>query len=195
MSFVGLIAGHIGKPQTQEDFGVSVPDGTEVEREGLHILPYMLAAQRRLIGLGHRCVLLTYASYNDRTAWFHENLGDVLVHCHLNGGKGNYGSVYHDRRSTLGRRLAESIRTQGQRLVELTDFRSFQAYDDRTPDVKKPWLYRSYSCISSAFPLRPVAVLYEPFFLDQPDHQGLLTPEGALRVGEVLADGVSAYLD
>lgn len=193
---VYLSRDHSGKPGRRSvDRGASADldgDGTiaQDEREANLTPRYLLAAEEALLAMGHRVIPVSDGWYPDR----HKRVNgyaaavdgpQVYVAAHLNAGLGTYGSVFFDYRSTTGEALADAI-GKALHLVapELSAVRSI-------PANPEDWTANAYSTIRGVG--RPVAVCYEPCFIDNPEHAELLNGEGLRAVGLALANGINSY--
>ena len=146
---------------------------------------YMRHAEDRLRELGHRVVIVSAGEghdYHRRWKIADSMKADVYVQCHCNAGRGDYGLVVHDPRSSKGKALAGRVR---------------DALDDACPELR-----RTLASPGDRFPraqnvidgVKAVALVYEPGFLDTPGHNPLWRPAGLERVGIALADGIDEWL-
>ena len=201
MPTVYLDRQHAGKPGRRvRDRGAAADldgDGlVEVhEREAMLTPVYLLAAETRLIEYGFDVYTLADGSYRDR----HERVNEYdrdergascYVAAHLNAGWRNrpgdaYGAIFYDYRSTSGRSLAKRIAAE-LRLVapELSDVKV-------RPASPNDWTRNAFYTIAN---VNPVAVCYEPAFMDCETHAAILgTAEGLEAIGRALADGVNRW--
>jgi N-acetylmuramoyl-L-alanine amidase len=191
MSLIALDRQHAGVPsRAYADAGAWADLDRDGQRDGeeseaLLTPVYILAAETRLRELGHSVVVLSDGQYPDRHARVNAYKADVYVAAHLNAGGGDYGLAVHDARSAAGKALAASV------------VRSLTA---ACPELRRGVVGdtvgfpRALACIDGVYSGRPVAVCYEPCFMDRQEHQGLLRPDGLVRLGRALADGIDAWL-
>ncbi len=103
------------------------------------------------------------------------------VAAHLNAGGGRHGLVMHDARSHGGRLLAQAIAARLATLPVLAGckVRALHAGD------------RGLSCVSGIYagPRYLSGVVFEPLFLDCPDHAAYIADGGLEQVGHLLALG------
>jgi len=195
---------HVGRPSRPGDLGAACDlDGDGVvepdEREVALVRQYVAEARTRLEAAGVRVVVLEHGEYRERHAQAGEEARGArraaYVACHVNAGGGDYGLVVFDGRSVLGRALAD-------RLCEALVMRCrpplTRAVTSWTASASDASPYpRAWSCIQGIYrgPAGLSGCLYEPFFLDRPDHAALATEDGLRRVGAALAAGVLAHLE
>ena len=178
---------HVGKPNNWDDVGaVSPTDITEVWLTQ----QYIQHAEWRLRDLGVDVCVLSDGTYSER----HERVNtyarghdkSVYIACHINAGGGTYCATFYDYRSVKGESLAECInRKMGQR-CQIENTKALKAKPD-------DWTKNAYYTIKGVG--QPVAVCFEPFFIDSDVHTHLLTQDGLKAVGLGLADGIKLYLD
>lgn len=148
---------------------------------------YITHAAGLLTAAGHTVHLLDTGSYNDRHRKALQLVGasrGIYIQCHVNAGRGTYGLVMHDRRSKDGARAASTL---GAALKALPGISRPEAWPI---DAKT----RGFSCIDGIWAApKMCGVVYEPGFIDSPEHAGLWTSEGLRAVGEALAAGVGAF--
>lgn len=184
---------HRGKPNKPGDLGAGFDsDGDGIvqvhEQEAMHTGLIQLAAEARLIELGHEVFPMSHGTYKERHQWANEHGVDVYVALHLNSGPGGYGAVFHDYQSKphRGPALAASIAEVLRRTCdELTTVKVLAA-DPRDPDWKRP-----YYCIRGL--TSPIGIVFEPFFMPEPSHASLLLEQGKRRVGAALALGIHQW--
>jgi len=156
------------------------------EREAMLTPGYILAAEARLIALGHEVIVISDGTYAARALRAIDYGADVYVACHANAGAGDYGLAVANVGSTQGAALAAAItRHLGTLCPELR----------RTVvgDTSAASFPRAAACIGGVAKARAVGICYEPGFLDQPAHAALWTPAGLVRVGQALAEGIHAW--
>ncbi len=196
MSLVLLDIQHRGRPSRPGDRGARGPAGAEAD-----LAPwYALACAERLAELGVPALLLGSGEYPDRHALARrlasaEDGPVAYAACHLNAGGGDYGLVGHDARSNGGAVLAKAVAGPLSGLPELSGVRVVELWDDRAEP--HPWRYRGLATLRGIYagPARLSGVLLEPAFVDTPQHQPLLAPEGLERLGRALAEGLHAWLN
>lgn len=113
----------------------------------------------------------------------------VYIACHVNaGGKNaNYTAAFYDHRSSKGEILAKCINDRLQmRIPQFSnprDTREIKAEPDN-------WTKNALYCIKG---VSPVAICWEPFFIDSEHHKSFLEEDGLKLLGECLADGIKTY--
>lgn len=188
---------HSGKPgRKAEDRGAAADldgDGSISvdEREAMLTARYGLAAEAALIEAGHIVVPIADGWYSDRhrrvnqyAGTFPKEYPQVYVSLHLNAGGGDYGAVFYDHRSRSGPELSARIAKQLRMVApELNGVKCIPA---------KPgdWTKHAWATIQVQ---QPVAICYEPAFIDCPEHSELLTKEGLSCIGRALAAGIDAW--
>lgn len=188
---VALDRGHAGKGPGSGDRGASSDldgDGQVEthEREAMLTPAYILAAEHALLLLGHEVICLSDGSYAARQARAIGYGCDVYVACHLNAGSGDYGLAVHNPGSVAGRALATAITGKLRVLCpELARVVVGEAREGSFP--------RAAACIGDLARAKPIGIVYEPWFLDQPAHHGLATGGAPTRVGQALAEGIDAW--
>jgi hypothetical protein len=126
---------------------------------------------------------------------------------HVNAGRGTDALIGHDARSRLGEArssgMVRRLRAVGylggkvRTVAHLDDrFKRDAAGKWRTEAGGLAWLYRGLTCIGGIYQGPPgfTGHLIEPFFIDQPEHLSLTTPEGLDSLGVLLADAVLVAL-
>ncbi len=187
---------HAGKGPGSPDYGAQADldgDGrVEVhEREAMLTPGYILAAERRLVELGHEVIALSDGSYAARASRAIGYAADVVIACHVNAGGGDHGLVVHTPGSIKGADLARHVLDAlGLACPELRrTIRGVYADDG----AKTPIYTRAATCIGPYARARPVAAVFEPGFLDREEHRSMFTPEGLDRIGVALAEGLHRY--
>ena len=122
-------------------------------------------------------------------------IADAYIACHINAGGGTYGLCLYDQRSRQGRALAERVASSMSlawvpRTISSARHAAAMPEDDRGV---RHWTANALELIKHVYPGRACGLVYEPGFLDNPDHQLLWTPDGLREVGHVLARGVLAW--
>ena len=189
---------HYGKPG-QNDLGAGADlDGDGVveldEREANLTLLYINAAKQLAEAQGHTVYVLDSGWYSDR----HEQaIGIALSHpddmcayiaCHLNAGGGSYSLALHDYRSHGGENLAKAVATEMS--VKIPEI-SRHLVRAASPDE---WTNGYYTVKGIyAGPGNLSGVCFEPVFMDNVEHQALLTPEGLVLLGQILANACIAW--
>lgn len=198
MAIVFLDRQHAGKPGKLNDRGAAADldgDGKKEihELEAMRTPLYLLQAEQRLISHGHKVITLSDGWYSDRHKRVNSYANKVggraiYVAAHLNAGGGSYGVVFYDHRSQNGQKLSEKIAARLEATCpELT--RGVKTRAANPADGTKN-AYYTIKGIGT-----PVAICFEPCFMDTPEHQGLLEGEGLVRIGYALADGINDWLE
>ena len=156
------------------------------EREAMLTPGYILAAEARLIALGHEVIVISDGTYPARALRAIDYGADVYVACHANAGAGDYGLAVANVGSARGAALATAI--AGKLRVLCPELRRVVVGD--TSAASFP---RAAACIGGVAKARAIGICYEPGFLDQPSHAALWTPAGLVRVGHALAEGIDAW--
>jgi N-acetylmuramoyl-L-alanine amidase len=179
---------HIGKPNKRKDMGASIGDKPE-QTEAYWTSLYAFFCEMKLRELGHEVMRITdgiYSSRHSRVNNYHSYREDqgVYISCHINAGGGDKGIMFYDYRSLRGKELAKCICTK---LSELTQISTTKSIACRPED----WTKNAFNTIKGI--QRPVAICCEPFFIDNPRNQELLTFSNIKRVGELLAEGIHLW--
>jgi len=187
---------HSGKPGRKAgDRGAAVDldgDGTIGidEREAMLTARYLLACEAALLEAGHTVIPISDGWYSDRHARVNQYAGgfdcqQVYVAAHLNAGKGDYGAVFWDHRSRSGPELASRIARQIRMVApEINGVKTIAAKPD-------DWTRAAFATIAGV--VQPVAICFEPFFMDQPSHADLSSRSGLAAIGRGLAAGIDAW--
>jgi hypothetical protein len=187
---------HSGKPgKRAKDTGAGADidgDGTiELhEQEALLTPRYIWAAELALRAAGHIVIPISDGSYTDRfrrinsyVGTFPRHMPQVMIACHLNAGRGSYGSCFYDYRSRSGPELAARIAKQLRMVApELNGVKCIAAKPD-------DWTRNAFATIQCT----PVAICFEPFFIDADHAVELSTPESMTAIGRSLAAGIDAW--
>jgi len=194
---------HSGKPARPLDTGASYDIdgdgkiGTD-EQEALLTPRYLWAAELALREMGHIVIPISDGTYGDRhnrvnsyAGTFAAHVPQIYVSGHLNAGwKGQpgsaYGAVFYDSRSRSGPELASRVARQLRMVApELNGVKCIPA---------KPgdWTKNAWATIQVQ---QPVALCFEPAFIDCPEHAELLTPEGLHLIGRSLAAGINNWIE
>jgi N-acetylmuramoyl-L-alanine amidase len=179
---------HHGKPNRWGDCGAS--------NDGVHetwlTAQYIHHCEWKLREAGIDVCVLSDGWYKDR----HQRVNQyarghdksVYVSCHINAGGGDYGATFYDHRSTNGQRLATHI---NGRLHQWCD-----PLHNKTKQIAaRPddWTSNAFNTIKRVS--SPVAVCFEPFFIDCENHKSLTSLSGLELVGTALAVGIKSYLE
>jgi len=200
---IALDRQHVGKPGKRIDdlgaWGDLDRDGKAsiIESEAIWTGLYLWHAELALREMGHSVYPMSHGRYSDRHKAANKAGCDVYVAAHLNsltggtrsGQTANYGAVFFDGRSSRGNgpALADAI---GAELGKLP------AIGSRVriwPAQSGDWTSRAYSTIRGVS--RPVAICYEPAFLDYAGHQRAFftSAESVAPLGLALARGIHAW--
>ena len=179
---------HHGKPKNWDDCGAS--------NDGVHetwlTSQYINHCEWKLRDAGIDVCVLSDGSYKDRHARVNEyakcHSKSVYVACHINAGGGDYGCTFFDHRSPRGRDLAVHI---NGRLHQWCD--PLHNKTKSIPCNPDDWTKNAYNTIKGIG--APVAVCFEPFFIDCEQHKTLKTPHGLELVGLSLAVGIKSFLE
>ena len=184
-----LDLGHAGKPPPHDrDRGAVRADGvTEADLAQL----YIAAATERATMRGAQVRYPMTPSYYGarqieacRMAQLDPDTQHRYVACHLNAGGGRYGLVGYDRRSKLGRALAEEL---AGALADACHWLGGVRAHGVGHDSAMTWERNVFATISRvlAGPANIAAVCFEPGFIE---HDAATTPEALAMYGIVLAD-------
>jgi len=199
---IALDRQHVGKPHRLDDLGAwgdldGDGEASIIESEAIWTGLYLWHAELALREMGHSVYLMSHGRYSDRHKAANKAGCDVYVAAHLNsltggsrsGQTANYGAVFFDHRSSRGNgpALADAI---GAELGKLP------AIGSRVriwPAKPTDWTSRAYSTIRGVS--RPVAICYEPAFLDYGPHQEAFfkSAESVAPLGLALARGIHAW--
>jgi len=199
MATVFLDRQHAGKPgRNASDRGASADldgDGSvgSHEKEAMLTPKYLLHAEERLLDLGHDVITLSDGWYSQRHARVNTYSGQtagskVYVSAHLNAGGGEYGAVFYDHRSRSGPKLAQEIALKLK--AACPEIGGGIKVIPAQPD---DWTVNAYNTVRGV--QSPVAVCFEPCFIDTDSHHALLTDSGLSRIGKALADGIHAWAE
>jgi len=167
-------------------------------------LAYGTAAIDRLRATGkYDATWAGSGTYRERQERAHHQGAVAFINCHCNAGAsvlrdaGNprNHTTYFDFRSgqhgRTGRLLANHLTQACSKAFPWPD-----THDGRwRARESKPnhWTQNAYYLVR--FAGRVPAVVFEPGFLDEPEHQSLWTPWGLEQLGHALADGIIAFLE
>ena len=201
---IALDRQHVGKPGRHiDDLGAwgdldNSGDNSDVlENEAIWTGLYLFYCEIELRRMGHSVYPMSHGRYSERHKAANKAGCDAYIAAHLNsltggtrsGQTANYGAVFYDGRSSTenGPALAEAI---GAQLVELPALRSRVRI---WPAKPTDWTSRAYSTIRGVG--RPVAICYEPAFMDYGPHQQAFfqSAESVAVLGQALARGVHAW--
>ena len=183
---------HMGKISKLWDRGASADvdkDGIE-EQEAFLTWQIALIAHRELIAKGHPVICLSDGGYADRQSrcnQYQERIAPqnaVYIAMHLNAGGGSYAASFFDHRSQRGAALGECINIEQALLC--SEISSFKVI----PATPSNWTKHAYNTIKGA---RAIGICWEPAFLDNRDHHPLFHPEGIMRIGQSLANGIDSF--
>lgn len=195
MSVVILSRDHVGKPGHHDmgaTFDLNKNKVIEITEQEAMLTGYIaLAAEQRLRELGHAVIPISDGWYYQRHSRANTHAMEfpgeksVYVALHLNAGGGDYGSVFHHYSSKPGRIMADYIADElSTECPELTRTKVWGAAPGGTWD-------NAWNTIRGVG--KPIALVYEPAFMDNPDHAPLFKPGGLVRLGCALADGIARW--
>jgi hypothetical protein len=189
---------HYGKPN-QNDLGAGADldgDGkVELDEREANLTPlYIDAAKQLAEAEGHTVYVLDSGWYSDRheqaigIAMSHPDDMCAYIACHLNAGGGNYSLALHDYRSHGGEKLALAVAAGMSTRISEIERNLVRA---ASPD---DWS-NAYNTIKGIYagPGNLSGVCFEPVFMDNIEHQALLTPEGLRLLGQILAESCIAW--
>ena len=199
MALIFLDRQHTGKPgRKASDRGAEADldgDGkVEVhEREAMLTPKYLLHAEERLIELGHDVITLSdgwYSERHDRVNRYSERVSGskIYIAAHLNAGGGNYGALFYDSRSSSGAKLGQEIALKMKHTCP-----ELEGGIKVIPAKPGDWTVHALNTIRGVG--SPVALCFEPCFIDNDTHRYMLTDEGLSRIGVALADGIDEWLN
>ena len=182
-------AGQIRKPSAYGAYSRLVE-----RHEADMTLDYLAAAERKLRELGIDVVNISDGRYPERHMRVLEyaNIAQgtsVYVAAHLNAGGGDYGAVFHDYRSSMGKDCSLVVA---------------DALDEECPELARvlvkearsdDWTKNAFATIAGIYVGRPCALCFEPCFVDSASHLPLLEPKGLERVGIALAHGINNWME
>tara|TARA_R110000765_G_scaffold84023_2_gene162820 strand:- start:1670 stop:2239 length:570 start_codon:yes stop_codon:yes gene_type:complete len=180
---------HTGQAKRPNAMGASIGDKME-EQEAYWTGLYAFFCGMRLRELGYDVIQLSDGNYKARHArvnWYEENYPQeksVYLACHINAGGGSSSIMFYDHRSGNGKKLAKCMADSMSKLTQISTSKTRPA----TPD---DWTKNAYYTIKGV--QKPVGICVEPFFIDNPENQELLTLDNIKRVGDLLADGVHLW--
>lgn len=175
---------HLGKPGKWNDEGAKNAEVTETYLTS----QYIFAAENHLRMMGIDVCVLTDGWYKERHARVNQYAEGkcVYIACHINAGGGAYGASFYDHRSSAGSALAHQVNIALANACP--ELQSVKRIECKPGD----WTEHAYNTIKNVG--RPVALCFEPLFIDCAEHQPLCLPEGIRRVGIALAEGIANYL-
>ena len=182
-------SGQIRKPQAYGAFS-----GHHGRHEADMTADYLLACERSLRLAGVDVIPISDGTYRERHARVLDYAAGlsgpcVYVAAHINAGGGDYGCVFHDHRSTMGKSCAEFVA---------------DSLDDACPELArvlaKPctaadWTKNAFATVRGIYAGRPFGLCFEPCFLDNDTHNKLLESRGLARIGEALANGIITWME
>ena len=168
---------HVGKPTNLRDLGASVVDSNGVTiSEGVETAKYILEIEIECRRQGYDVIVMSDGGYSERHARvnYYANQYDGLViyiACHINaGGSGIYGSSFYDWRSSTGEKLARHIANEC----------SVLGYDWLSIECRpNDWTKNAFHTIKG---VAPVAVCFEPYFIDNPRHRETMMNDGGRKL-------------
>jgi uncharacterized protein (DUF2141 family) len=191
---------HAGKPG-KSDLGAGVDldgDGTiETHEMEANLTPLYIAGAKQYLEIrSHNAAVFQNGWYSERhqrantLATTNPITSVAYIACHLNAGKGDYASIFHDERSRSGKALAEHI-ADALRGLELHGVKRILV----KPANPNDWTKHAWNTIRHIYngPNNISGVCFEPLFMDNEAHQPHLTPGGLHTVGQALATGCLAW--
>jgi N-acetylmuramoyl-L-alanine amidase len=179
---------HCGQQNRWKSCGAVSPEGIQ---EIWLTDKYIHHCEWRLRSLGIDVVVISDGRYSERheraNIYAQTDPNTVFIACHINAGGGDYSAAFYDHRSSKGESLARCINDRLNARVE-----QFQN-PRKTREVKAEpdnWTKNALYCIKG---VAPVAICWEPFFIDCDNHKSLMTEEGLQVLGQCLADGIKTY--
>lgn len=172
---------HTGKPHKWNDSGATFDNFQEVEL----VDRYIHYAKQHLESLEINVCVLSDGHYNERhkrVNLYSKQTEALYVACHVNASKGSQGLSFYDHRSRGGKKLADLVS------IELSHLCGIETRSQECSS--KDWTKNAFYTIKG---VKPIAICYEPFFIDQPDHFHLRTEEGLRLVGWSLARGIAHF--
>lgn len=187
---------HHGKPN-RNDYGAQADlnnDGQvdSWERESELTPLYIESAKYHMSYAGHETIVEEEGWYSERhiracTAAQKYNKPTAYVACHLNAGGGDYAALFYDARSQNGKLLASSIAASlGE--ADLPGINRVVVKSAIPDDWTRNALYTIKGIYAG--PANISGVCFEPLFIDNEEHQKLLTPEGLAWIGMALSRGI-----
>ena len=154
---------------------------------------YLLAAERSLREFGIAVIPISDGRYSERHARVLEYAAKaqgrtVYVAAHLNAGGGDYSCAFYDHRSKMGKNCASHV---ADAMGELPELRRSLA----KPATPEDWTKNAHATIGGVYVGRPCGLCFEPCFVDNDDHKQLLEPEGLVRIGRALAEGIHNWME
>lgn len=201
MALIFLDRQHAGKPgRRASDRGATFDaDGDGQidiwESEAMMTPKYLLAAEERLIELGHNVMCISdgwYSARHERCNMYQQGMRGpfVYVAAHLNAGSQNradYGAVFYDYRSNTGPELSMYVAVRLKNACPELD-----GGVKLIPADPDNWTKNAYNTIAG---VAATAICFEPCFVDYDGHKPLLTDEGMRRIGTALAEGINDWLE
>jgi N-acetylmuramoyl-L-alanine amidase len=157
-------------------------------------LDYLAAAERYLRALKVDVINISDGRYKDRhrrVIDYAQRAGGVSVYvaAHLNAGGGDYGAMFHDHRSTMGKEVSEYI---GDALSDACPELNKVIVKSSQPD---DWTKNAFATISGVYAGKPCGVCFEPCFVDNESHVPLLEHAGLERIGDALGAGIFKWME
>jgi hypothetical protein len=191
---------HIGKPG-KSDLGAGVDldgDGkVEIHEMEANLTPLYIAGAKQYLEIrNHNATVFQNGWYSERhqrantLAATNPITSVAYAACHLNAGKGDYASIFYDKRSRSGKALAEHI-ADAIRGLELPGVKRVLA----KPASPDDWTKHAWNTIRNIYngPANISGVCFEPLFIDNEAHQPHLKPGPMHTIGQALAAGCLAW--
>jgi N-acetylmuramoyl-L-alanine amidase len=169
---------HMGKPNKPADRGASHNGYQEADLA----LNYATLAFQELTTKGYETFLITSGTYAERHVWVNRHGIDLYLACHLNAGGGRYSLVehYYD----AGQRTREIAKIMAENFKTVLGTSAGKVWE-----IPKDG--RGAVCLSGT---RPSALLLEPLFIDNPQHQ-IIAVERPHLIAQAIIETISNYND
>lgn len=168
---------HVGQVNRLQSRGASFVDDCGVRHyESDETARYILEIESECRRQGYDVIVISDGGYSERHSRvnYYANQYDGLViyiACHINaGGSGAYGSSFYDWRSSTGEKLARHIATEC----------SVLGYDWLSIECRpNNWTKNAFYTIKG---VAPVAICFEPYFIDNPRHRETMMNDGGRKL-------------
>ena len=189
MALIILDRQHVGKPNRLSDLGATCIDENGIQHfEGIETARYIHEIELECRRQGYDVIVMSDGVYRDRHGRvnFYANQYDgltIYIACHINaGGSGRYGVAFYDCRSSSGQRLSRHIANEC----------SVLGYDWKSIECRpNDWTKNAFHTIRG---VAPVAVCFEPYFIDNPGHRKIMmTDDGRKRLAVQFVTALNHY--